>query len=181
MLAAGLIQALPQLVASLPQIVAAIITGIGKAAVSIVEIGKNIIQGLWSGIASMLGWIQSKVNSMVSGIVRSMKGVLGIRSPSKVFAGIGENMGQGIGEGFTSAMKDVEKEMAGAIPHDFDLDMNSVVSGVESGSSGAVFDVTIPLTIDGNHINQSHCPAAVEPKYGHCQKPGSSRSLNNID
>jgi phage-related protein len=77
MLAAGLIQALPQLVASLPQIVFAIITGIGKAAVSIVEIGKNIIHGLWSGIASMLGWLQSRVNNMVNGIVRSMKGVLG--------------------------------------------------------------------------------------------------------
>jgi hypothetical protein len=91
---------------------------------------------------------------MVNGIVRSMKGVLGIRSPSKVFAGIGENMGQGIGEGFSSAMKDVEKEMAGAIPTDFDLDMNSVVSGVETGSSGAVFDVTIPLTIDGNILTR---------------------------
>jgi phage-related minor tail protein len=153
-LAAGLIQAIPQLVAQLPQIVAAIITGIGKAAVSIVEIGRNIIQGLWNGISSMLGWIQSKVNNMVNGIVRSMKGVLGIRSPSKVFAGIGENMGQGIGEGFSSAMKDVEKEMAGAIPTDFDLDMNSVVSGVETGSSGAVFDVTIPLTIDGNILTR---------------------------
>jgi TP901 family phage tail tape measure protein len=153
-LAAGLIQAIPQLVAQLPQIVLAILQGIGSAASAVVDIGRNIMTGLWSGIASMLGWLQSRVNNMVNGIVRSMKGVLGIRSPSRVFAGIGENMGQGIGEGFSSAMKDVEKEMARAIPTDFDLDMNSVVSGVEAGSSGAVFDVTIPLTIDGNILTR---------------------------
>ena len=153
-LAAGLIQAIPQLVAQLPQIVLAILQGIGSAASAVVDIGRNIMTGLWSGIASMLGWLQSRVNNMVNGIVRSMKGVLGIRSPSRVFAGIGENMGQGIGEGFSSAMKDVEKEMARAIPTDFDLDMNSVVSGVETGSSGAVFDVTIPLTIDGNILTR---------------------------
>jgi TP901 family phage tail tape measure protein len=153
-LAAGLIQAIPQLVAQLPQIVLAILQGIGSAVSAVVDIGRNIITGLWSGIASMLGWLQSRVNNMVNGIVRSMKGVLGIRSPSRVFAGIGENMGLGIGEGFSSAMKDVEKEMARAIPTDFDLDMNSVVSGVEAGSSGAVFDVTIPLTIDGNILTR---------------------------
>jgi TP901 family phage tail tape measure protein len=153
-LAAGLIQAIPQLVAQLPQIVLAILQGIGSAASAVVDIGRNIMTGLWSGIASMLGWLQSRVNNMVNGIVRSMKGVLGIRSPSRVFAGIGENMGQGIGDGFSSAMKDVEKEMARAIPTDFDLDMNSVVSGVEAGSSGAVFDVTIPLTIDGNILTR---------------------------
>jgi TP901 family phage tail tape measure protein len=153
-LAAGLIQAIPQLVAQLPQIVLAILQGIGSAASAVVDIGRNIMTGLWSGIASMLGWLQSRVNNMVNGIVRSMKGVLGIRSPSRVFAGIGENMGLGIGEGFSSAMKDVEKEMARAIPTDFDLDMNSVVTGVEAGSSGAVFDVTIPLTIDGNILTR---------------------------
>jgi TP901 family phage tail tape measure protein len=153
-LAAGLIQAIPQLAAQLPQIVLAILQGIGSAASAVVDIGRNIMTGLWSGIASMLGWLQSRVNNMVNGIVRSMKGVLGIRSPSRVFAGIGENMGLGIGEGFKDAMKDVEREMNKAIPTDFDLDMNSVVTGVEAGSSGAVFDVTIPLTIDGNILTR---------------------------
>jgi len=150
----GLLQAIPQLIAALPQIVAAIIQGIGKAAISIVEVGKNIMTGLWNGISSMLGWIQNKVSSMVNSIVRSMRGVLGIRSPSKVFADIGQNMGLGLGEGFTDAMRDVEKEMNKAIPTDFDLDMNSVVTGVEAGSSGAAFDVTIPLTIDGNILTR---------------------------
>ena len=79
---------------------------------------------------------------------------MGFGSPSKVFAGIGENMGEGIGVGFSDAMGNVEKEMEGAIPTDFDLNMDSVVTGVEGGKSGASFDVTIPLTIDGNVLTR---------------------------
>jgi hypothetical protein len=63
-------------------------------------------------------------------------------------------MGEGIGEGFEKAMGDVEKDMQGAIPTDFDLDLNSQVTGSLGGSDGAVFDVTIPLTIDGNILTR---------------------------
>ena len=153
-LAAGLIRAIPQLVSQLPQIISAIVTGLGRAIPSMMDVGKNIARGLWDGISSMIGWLKGKVDSMVSGIVKGVKGVLGIRSPSKVFAGIGANMSEGIGEGFTEAMSGVEKDMQGAIPTDFDLDLNSQVSGSLGGSEGAVFDVTIPLTIDGNILTR---------------------------
>ena len=153
-LAVGLIQAIPQLVAQLPQIIVAIVTGLSNAVPSVVEVGKNIAQGLWNGIASMIGWLKGKVDSMVSGIVQGVKNTLGIHSPSRVFAGIGANMGQGIGVGFEDAMSGVEKDMQGAIPTDFDLDLNSQVSGSLSGSEGTSFDVTIPLTIDGNVLTR---------------------------
>ncbi|NDL67891.1 phage tail protein [Anaerotalea alkaliphila] len=153
-LAAGLIRAIPQLVAQLPQIITAIVTGLARAIPAMMDVGKNIARGLWDGISSMIGWLKGKVDSMVGGIVKGVKGVLGIRSPSKVFAGIGANMSEGIGEGFTEAMSGVEKDIQGAIPTDFDLDLNSQVSGSLGGSEGAVFDVTIPLTIDGNILTR---------------------------
>lgn len=153
-LAAGLIRAIPQLVAQLPQIITAIVTGLGRAVPSMNDVGRNIARGLWDGISSMIGWLKSKVDNMVGGIVRGVKSVLGIRSPSKVFAGIGANMSEGIGEGFTAAMSGVEKDMQDTIPTDFDLDLNSQVSGSLGGSEGAVFDVTIPLTIDGNILTR---------------------------
>jgi phage-related protein len=126
-LAMGLIQAIPQLVARLPEIIAAIVIGLGKAVGSVFEIGKNIVTGLWEGIKSLGSWIKDKVSGFFSGIVDGAKSLLGIRSPSLVFAGIGENMGLGIGEGFTSAMKGVEKDITDAIPTDFDLDMNTSI------------------------------------------------------
>ena len=86
---------------------------------------QHALKGLWDGIKSMGKWLSDAVGNFFGGIVDGVKGLLGIRSPSLVFAGIGENMGLGIGEGFTSAMKGVEKDISDAIPTDFDLDMNT--------------------------------------------------------
>ncbi len=137
-LATGLIKALPQLISCLPQIVTAIISGIGKATVSIVDIGKNIVIGLWNGIASMIGWIQEKISGFVGGIVSNVKGVLGIQSPSTVFAGIGGYMSEGLGIGFVKAMDGVKRDMTSAIPTNFDINTNfnnTLGSGLSSNTS----------------------------------------------
>ena len=66
------------------------------------EIGSNMVRGLWEGIKNMAEWIKEKVSGFFGGIVDNVKGVLGIHSPSRVFAGIGENMALGLGEGWES-------------------------------------------------------------------------------
>lgn len=66
------------------------------------EIGANMVRGLWEGIKNMAEWIKEKVSGFFGGIVDNVKGVLGIHSPSRVFAGIGENMALGLGEGWES-------------------------------------------------------------------------------
>lgn len=132
-LAAGLIKAIPQLVASLPQIISALVLGLGKAVGAVFEIGKNIVTGLWDGIKSMGTWISDKVSGFFSGIVDGAKDLLGIHSPSTVFAGIGENMGAGIGVGFDQIMNKVSKDMQTSIPTDFSVDTNFNMKG--SGSS----------------------------------------------
>lgn len=132
-LAAGLIKAIPQLVASLPQIISALVLGLGKAVGAVFEIGKNIVTGLWDGIKSMGTWISDKVSGFFSGIVDGAKDLLGIHSPSTVFAGIGENMGAGIGVGFDQIMTKVSRDMKTSIPTDFIVDTNFNMKG--SGSS----------------------------------------------
>lgn len=132
-LAAGLIKAIPQLVASLPQIISALVLGLGKAVGAVFEIGKNIVTGLWDGIKSMGTWISDKVSGFFSGIVDGAKDLLGIHSPSTVFAGIGENMGAGIGVGFDQIMTKVSRDMQTSIPTDFNVDTNFNMKG--SGAS----------------------------------------------
>lgn len=68
----------------------------------VIEVGKDIVRGVWEGIKSMASWIGEKVSDFFGGIVDNVKGVLGIHSPSRVFAGIGENMALGLGEGWES-------------------------------------------------------------------------------
>jgi len=65
-------------------------------------------------------WIQDKIGSLFRSVINGAKNVLGIHSPSTVFAGIGENMGLGLGVGFTDAMRSVEEEMKRAIPTKFE-------------------------------------------------------------
>lgn len=61
----------------------------------------------------MGGWIREKVTGFFNGIVDGVKGILGIHSPSKVFAGIGENMALGLGEGWNDEFDAVKKSVAG--------------------------------------------------------------------
>lgn len=137
-LAAGLIKAIPQLVASLPQIISALVLGLGKAVGAVFEIGKNIVTGLWDGIKSMGSWISEKVSGFFSGIVDGAKSLLGIHSPSTVFAGIGENMGAGIGIGFNQIMDKVTRDMQTSIPTDFSVDTNLNMKGTATGFASAV-------------------------------------------
>jgi len=133
-LTVGLIKAIPQLVAKLPEIIAALVSGLAKAVGMVGEIGVNIVKGLWDGISSMGKWIKDKVGEFFGGIVDGVKGLLGIHSPSTVFAGIGGNMGEGLGSGFLNAMSKVEKDMKKAIPTDFDI--NASLTGLQPAYAG---------------------------------------------
>ena len=112
-LAGGLIKAIPQLVKNIPQIIAAIVKGLAAGTSQILEVGKNIVRGIWNGISAMGGWIREKVTGFFNGIVDGVKGILGIHSPSKVFAGIGENMALGLGEGWNDEFGAVKKSVSG--------------------------------------------------------------------
>ena len=108
-LAVGLIKAIPRLVQNIPQIIVAIVKGLAAGTSQILEVGKNIVRGIWNGISAMGGWIREKVTGFFNGIVDGVKGILGIHSPSKVFAGIGENMALGLGEGWSGEVDAVKK------------------------------------------------------------------------
>ena len=110
-LGVGLIQAIPQLVAQLPQIIAAIVGGFAELPGMMLDIGKNIVSGVWDGISQMGSWIKEKVSGFFGGIVDGVKGLLGIHSPSTVFAGIGDNMALGVGHGFGKAMEGVSADI----------------------------------------------------------------------
>ena len=64
------------------------------------EIGGNIVNGIRDGISGAWQALTSFISEKVQGLVGGVKGLLGIHSPSTVFAGIGGNMALGIGEGW---------------------------------------------------------------------------------
>lgn len=101
------------------------------------SIGKDIVNGVWSGIQSMVSWFTSKVKSFFSGIVNSVKNVLGIHSPSKVFASIGGYMAEGLGEGWDDKFSDVRDEIDKSL--DFDdpsIRINASVHKIGTDAAG---------------------------------------------
>lgn len=108
-LAKGLAQNFPQLVTGVLDMVATIIDTLVDSIPDIIEIGKDIVRGVWEGIKAMGSWIKDKVTGFFGGIVDGVKGVLGIHSPSRVFAGIGENMALGLGEGWDDEYGNIKR------------------------------------------------------------------------
>lgn len=107
----GIIKSIPELVKALPKIIEAIVNGIGDLLGSVVDVGKSIVEGIWEGISSMASWIWDKVSGFFSGIVDGAKSLLGIASPSKVFAKIGGFMADGVGVGWEDEFSDIQKDI----------------------------------------------------------------------
>ena len=82
----------------------------------VITIGKNLVEGLWNGISNKIEWVKQKIKGMGSQITSAIKGVFGIKSPSRVWRDeIGNNLALGIGEGFTATMSDVEGDMVNSM------------------------------------------------------------------
>lgn len=138
-LANGLIRAIPNLVSKIPQIISSIVKGIISGIPAIFDVGKNIVEGLWNGIKSMGSWVSGKVKDFFGGIVGGVKDFLGIHSPSKVFAGIGGFMAEGLGDGFDDQFKSVKKDIEDSM--NFDAGIITADANISrhytSGSYGA--------------------------------------------
>lgn len=148
----GLAQNLPELLRGTLALVDAIISAFLDSLPDIIEVGKDIVRGLWEGIKLMASWIGDKVSGFVGGLVDGVKGVLGIHSPSRVFAGIGQNMALGLGQGFERQMQRVSSGIQNAIPTPTVDTVYNAAAGMVNGlalAGGGVYRVEIPLYING--------------------------------
>jgi len=153
-LISGILSAIPDLVAALPQVMDAISEGIRNLMGGIVDVGKEIVRGIWDGITSMASWITDKVTGFFSGIVDGVKDFLGIHSPSRVFAGMGENMALGLGEGFAGEMRGVQRQidrsMSGLVAPTMTYGVTAASATSPSGDSiGASVGAAVRSALDG--------------------------------
>lgn len=81
------------------EMVDAIIEKISCLPGKMIDIGVNIVEGLWEGIKSAKDWIIDKIVGFCDGLISGAKDALGIHSPSKEFAWIGKMCVAGFDEG----------------------------------------------------------------------------------
>jgi hypothetical protein len=82
---------------------------------SLFDIGKNLIQGLIDGVNNMIETAKNAVANVGNAVIDKVKNVLGIHSPSTVFAEIGGYIDQGLANGITAAISYVSTAMQGVV------------------------------------------------------------------
>ena len=173
----ALIENLPtiivEIVKAVPQIIAGIVKAFGSLMYKIVEIGGNIVKGLWSGIQQLASWLWDKVSGWISTIWDGICDFFGIHSPSKEMAWVGEMLvkglagsiddngdeavkaAEGMAEDINGVMGDLAHDMQTALPTDFDVNgsIRSAVDGVV-GKAASAFTIALNITNFNNYSNE---------------------------
>lgn len=129
-----------------------IVSAIRGAITGLAEIGRNIIQGLWDGASGMVSWAVNKFKGLGKQILTAIKNVLGIGSPSKEFAKVGNWSVQGLVNGLERGQGMVERATQAlvSIPMAGMTDL-AMSTEYEYGTS-AQYTITVPLSINGREF-----------------------------
>lgn len=161
----GLIEAipviLPLLLASLGDIGPELVSTIIGLIPTLFQAGKDLIGGLLDGIKALAGTVGQFFLDLLPGwIVGPFKAALGIHSPSTVFAGFGENIGEGLVRGIDAMGRPVQSAMRSlAEPPALASSLAvgaTISSGIEAGSAlapavaAAAGDIVVQ--IDGREV-----------------------------
>lgn len=146
---------------TLPEVISTIVGFFASLPGKMLEIGANIITGLWDGMQSMISWIWDKITAFCDSIVDKMKSVLSIGSPSRVMADdVGRWIPAGIAVGITgnaSAVTDAMSALdfklgnlavSGSVPNSYS---NSSYYNTYSTSNGGD---TVTLSIGDIHVHE---------------------------
>lgn len=144
----ALIGAIPQLLDAGVKLFTGIIGAVGKILPKLLAAGGQIVQGLWDGISAgwnrFMGWW----NRTVGGVIDTVKSIFGIRSPSRVFAGIGTNVVKGLEQGLAAPNR-IGSIMAG-LTSDVEAGFGAELyapSGYRAGGGAGMLHVTVQLPV----------------------------------
>ena len=117
-------------------VISNVLSGIGGKLSEFTSMGSNLINGLKTGIQNAADSVVSAAKGVVSDAISSAKNLLGIHSPSKVFADIGKYSD----EGFIQGLKSYSSKVADA--------SEDVGKSAINGISRAISGITDVLNFD---------------------------------
>ena len=80
-----------------------------------IEVGKNLLMGLVNGVKSVIGYFKHVITSFANDVIKTVKGIFGIHSPSRVFAEIGQYTMEGLALGVENNISKVQDTMSDAM------------------------------------------------------------------
>lgn len=157
-LAEGLIKFIPEMISRIPQIIKSMVSAFKQGLGDFINIGKNLLNGIWEGIKNTKDWLLNKIKGFAKTITNGIKSFFGIHSPSKLFRNeIGKNLILGVGVAFEKDDSIIDKQIS-----DFGDDVYKKMQGAVnmetgkmafSGTTGSVSQIlSSNATFDGNFV-----------------------------
>ena len=126
-------------------LVSGIVSIVTELPAKMLEIGGNIVKGLWEGITSMGSWLKDKIMGFASSIMDGFKSAFGINSPSREMRDrIGQFLPSGLAEGIErnlDVVRAAANDMLNAATPDIpDFNVGSNYNGQSGGQSNITFN-----------------------------------------
>ena len=97
---------------SADKLVKSVVDGVSSLPGQMLDIGKNIVDGIWKGISGAAGWLKDKISDFAGGVVDGIKDFFGIHSPSKLMADeVGKFLPKGLAVGFEAEIPNTERQI----------------------------------------------------------------------
>lgn len=125
----GIKSKIGDVVSAVGSIISSCKEGLANIGSEFISIGSNIIDGLVSGIKSGISSVGSAISDVVSSAVGKAKKLLGIHSPSRVFAEIGMYSDKGLAKGLIKYSNVVTKAAGNVANNMIDV-MNKSISKI---------------------------------------------------
>lgn len=133
------------LVAAVVWLATTIYENLGAAVTFMTDLGANMIGGLVNGITGAGSAVVNAIGGVVSGAIDHAKHLLGIASPSKVFAGIGDFTAQGFAEGVEGGASDAQGALEKMVA------TPAGKGGAGAGAGGGVSVVVQSMIVQGEN------------------------------
>lgn len=139
------IKSIPGKIASIPEKIRALFKALPK---EMLNVGINIVKGLWNGAKDMKDYVVNKFKGLGKSILGGMKKALGIKSPSKEFAIIGRFSMLG----YTEGLEQMQPELNKAINGMFNLSPN--VTGTMNNRLSPNVNVSVVNNLETDPLGQ---------------------------
>ena len=155
----SIISDLPSIIVSLceaiPEIVTALVGAFTGLIGDFIEVGGNIVEGLWNGIQEGWTWLTNKVEELAGDLYESAKEALGIHSPSIKFKYLGEMCVAGFDKGL-DGMEDI------GLFGDIEKGINATIGAVQANNSGTT---RAGASFTANFFDTQTDPDAISRKF----------------
>lgn len=177
----AILQSIPKCYEAAGKVFSAIWDGIKQLPSMMLQVGKNIVQGIWNGISGMASWLWSKIKGWCNNIYSNIKSFFGIHSPSTLFRDkIGKMLPQGLAVGIdadTDKALQAVKNMDNAIYEEMNKSVNYSRNGISiSGINGTVNQM-LSASARQDIVIQSNLELDGEKIYENQQKVSAKKNL----